>query len=169
MARVMMISDTHFGHENIPKFRQVFSSRLEHDEFLFNSIMDTVNKRDQLWILGDVCFTMEAFNNYIVPISKRVDRLKILLGNHDAERSGAPTVRDYLDNNIEVHGLVKYKKAWLSHAPMHESELRGKFNIHGHTHFATVNDPRYVNVCCEQVAYRPVNYQEILDHVKRVH
>ena len=157
----MIISDTHFGHANIAKFRDGFSSAEQHDEFLFNSIINSVTKRDLLWILGDVCFTMDSFK-YIKEIRKSVQSLKIILGNHDNERTTCPSISDYLDIDVEVHGLVKYKGAWLSHAPIHPVELRGKFNIHGHVHYQSVEDPRYVNVCCEVVDYKPVNYQDIL-------
>tara|TARA_R110000765_G_scaffold367491_2_gene457637 strand:- start:742 stop:972 length:231 start_codon:yes stop_codon:yes gene_type:complete len=65
---------------------------------------------------------------------------------------------DLIDN---IHGLVKYKGIWLSHAPIHESELRGKFNVYGHSHTASIDDDRYLCVSCEQVDYKPVNFQAI--------
>lgn len=46
----------------------------------------------------------------------------------------------------EVHGLLKYKEFWLSHAPLHPDELRGKNNVHGHVHTESVNDLQYLNV-----------------------
>lgn len=46
----------------------------------------------------------------------------------------------------EVHGLLKYKEFWLSHAPLHPDELRGKKNVHGHVHTESVNDLNYLNV-----------------------
>jgi calcineurin-like phosphoesterase family protein len=163
MARVMMISDTHFGHKAIAKYRKEFGSMEEHDTFLLDSILSSTTKRDVLWILGDVCFDTNVFNSHFLKIVKHVNRVKIIAGNHDFERSGTPSVQDYLNAGVEVYGMVKYKYAWLTHSPMHEVELRGKINIHGHVHYNTVNDSRYVNVCCEAVNYKPINYQQILE------
>lgn len=46
----------------------------------------------------------------------------------------------------EVHSLLKYKEFWLSHAPIHPEELRGKKNVHGHVHTESVSDLEYLNV-----------------------
>jgi calcineurin-like phosphoesterase family protein len=162
MSVVYLISDTHFGHKNIPKYRPEFSNVQEHDEFIFNSIMNTVTKRDTLWILGDIAFSMVAFNKYIVPIAEKVSVIRGCLGNHDNERLEAPSVRNYLDVGFDLYGLTKYKHAWISHAPIHPEELRGKINIHGHVHSHTISDDRYVNVSCEAINYKPISYQEII-------
>ena len=59
-------------------------------------------------------------------------------------------------------GLEKYKGAWLSHAPIHPAELRGKINIHGHVHYANVLDEtgkldnRYFNVSLENTGGCPI-------------
>lgn len=163
MSVVYLISDTHFGHRNIPKYRPEFSNVLEHDEFIFNRIMDTVTKRDTLWILGDIAFTMEAFNKYIVPIADRVSVIRGCLGNHDNERVEAPSIQTYLNAGFDLHGITKYKHAWISHAPIHPAELRGKVNIHGHVHGQSIMDPKYVNVSCEAVDYTPISYQSIME------
>jgi calcineurin-like phosphoesterase family protein len=167
MSNVYICSDTHFGHANIAKFRPQFSTAEEHDQFLFESIMNNVTKRDQLWILGDVCFTMEAFDKFIKPIAAKVQKLKIILGNHDVERTTAPTVQDYLNIDVGVHGMVKYKEVWLTHSPIHPDELRGKYNVHGHTHFHCVNDPRYLNVSMEQIGYIPQDLGQLKQMLRR--
>jgi calcineurin-like phosphoesterase family protein len=162
MSNVFFISDTHFGHNNICTHRPSFSNVNEHDEFIFNNIMETITKRDTLWILGDVCFTMETFKKYVVPISEKVSVLRICLGNHDNERISAPTVADYVGIGADIYGITKYKNAWVTHAPLHPDELRNKINIHGHVHGHTLKDNRYVNVSCEAVNYRPIKFSTII-------
>ncbi len=60
-----------------------------------------------------------------------------------------------------MQSLVKYKNFWLSHAPVHPGELSGKKNLHGHTHFELMGDPRYINVCVEY-AKSPVRLEDIM-------
>jgi calcineurin-like phosphoesterase family protein len=60
-----------------------------------------------------------------------------------------------------VAGIIKYKGFWLSHAPIHPEELRGKPNIHGHVHTNTLNDSRYFNASLENIGYKPVSIEEV--------
>ena len=66
-----------------------------------------------------------------------------------------------------MFGLYKYKEFWLSHAPIHPCELRGKRNIHGHVHQNHVmdehhkRDNRYINVCVENTDGAPVSLDKI--------
>lgn len=168
MSRVFFISDTHFGHRNICRYRPEFTSVEQHDEFVFDGIMNTVTKRDTLWICGDVCFNMSTFNKYIIPICERVSVLRIVLGNHDNERLEAPKIQDYVNLGVDIFGVTKYKNCWVSHAPIHTEELRGKHNIHGHVHRASINDGRYINVSCEAVDYKPIDFQCIQKRINNV-
>jgi len=63
-----------------------------------------------------------------------------MLGNHDKDH-----VFDYLEIFDNVIGPIKYKKHWLSHFPIHESELYNRPVIHGHTHSTGVENKMYVN------------------------
>ena len=84
---------------------------------------------------------------------------KILIcGNQDLDHH---TMKDLVEAYDEVYALKKYKEFWLSHAPIHPDELRGKVNIHGHTHYHNIADDRYVNVSMEQINYTPIELHEI--------
>lgn len=158
---VYVISDLHLGHTNCLKFRTEFRDIQEHDEFITENILKTCGKRDSLYILGDVCLDVSSFH-YVETIAERVEFLHIVLGNHDLERKNTPTIEDYIGICKGVYGMRKYKGTWLTHAPMHPSELRGKINIHGHIHDAVIDDDRYFNASCENVDYKPVNIVDIL-------
>ncbi len=159
---VYTISDTHFEHNNILKYRTQFTSIQEHDEFILDNILTVCGKRDSLYMLGDVALGKNSFR-FVQAIAERVEYLHIVLGNHCDERAGSPTARDYLTVCKNVYGIRRYKGAWLTHAPMHPDELRGKINVHGHVHGNTLADDRYVNVSCENVAYKPVNFADIFE------
>ena len=173
MSVVYLISDTHFGHKNICHYRKQFSSMEEHDQFIFKNILDTVKKRDVLWMLGD-CFFQEHTIEYAKAISKRVQHLNFIPGNHDSDNTERLELLKKMINMGLFHkvgSMFKIGGFWLTHPPIHPAELRGKPNIHGHVHFATVTeffspegkrpDPNYVNVCCENVDYKPINFQMI--------
>ena len=67
----------------------------------------------------------------------------------------------------EVEGMLRYKHAWLTHSPIHTDELRGKINIHGHTHFHCIDDTRYENVCMENIDYTPVEWFKLIEKRKK--
>lgn len=160
MSNVFFISDLHFGHRNILKFSPTRGGDTveEHDEWLLEQINSTVKKRDVLWLLGDLAFSREGLEK----VSKIHCQKHIILGNHDVY-----PVADYLKLGTLRPGLWKYKGFWLSHAPIHKDELRGKPNIHGHVHSQTIqsifpiDDPNYINVCVEPLNGKPINIEEI--------
>lgn len=161
MSRVLFISDTHFGHKNITRYRP-FETVEAHDQFVFKSIMDEVTKRDILWILGDICMNIDSLH-YVSEIKQAVAKFCICLGNHDKDKGSACynaglSVQCMAD---EVHGMSSRYGYWLSHAPIHPNELRGKKNIHGHDHGLSLKDENYINVCCEALDYKPVSLQKL--------
>ena len=139
---VYFTSDLHLGHKNIHKFRTWFNSEQEHQDYIVSCWKKTITKRDDVYVLGDACFTMEA-----IALVKDLPGTKHLIrGNHDE-----CDTQVYLTAFKNVYGLKKYKEFWLSHAPIHPQELRGKVNLHGHVHFHTVPDNNYFNCCMENV------------------
>lgn len=164
MANHWFTSDLHLGHKNIHNFRTMFSSAEEHHEVILDNILSKVTKRDKLTITGDVCFSEE----WIKRLADTNLNIQIVLGNHDTDRhTDLRHWAKYFDLSC-FHSLVKYKNYWLSHAPLHPDELRGKFNLHGHTHYSTIDDPRYLNLCLEQHDYYPIDLNQIREHFKNL-
>lgn len=153
-------SDPHFGHDNmVARYRTQFKSTKEHDETIIRNWNSVVSKRDKVYILGDI--TME--NRKFYHLLGRLNGLKIVVGgNHDKE-SDAKELLKYVD---KIVGVVKYKQYWLTHIPIHSSELRGKKNIHGHIHNRHIKrfgfkDRRYINVSMDVIDYTPVKIDEL--------
>lgn len=154
MSQVFFVGDLHFGHKNIHKFRKEFESESVHREMVMDNWQSKVTKRDKIYVLGDAAFTMDAIDSI-----NQLNGTKILIrGNHDNLNTDV-----YLKAFKEVEAIVRYKHTWLTHCPIHEQELRGKINIHGHVHSATVPDTRYENVCLENIDYYPISWNELLD------
>lgn len=154
------ISDLHLGHKNILGFspNRYGDSVYEHDEYQVSQICSTVGKRDILFILGDVAFQVERLE-----LLKSIKARMILIrGNHDQFDLGV--YRKYFE---DVQGFMKYKEFWLSHAPIHPEELRGKRNIHGHVHMMSIPDDRYINVCTDVLKDQcPISLEQIRASIK---
>ena len=157
MSQVFIISDPHFGHRTVLGFADGYRAKSlgvstieEHDELLCDLWTSTVHKRDLVLVLGDLGWTYNLMKG--LP-----GRKKALLGNHDKFHASK-----YLEVFEDIIGPVKYKRHWLSHFPIHESELFGKKVIHGHTHSAGINDSRYINVSVEMTRGYPISYQDIV-------
>lgn len=155
MANVWFISDIHAGHKNIHNFRKEFESEEQHYELVKRNYHKVVTKRDKVFFLGDIAFTQERLED----IGKWVGERKVLIaGNHCTDSISMKEIVKHFD---EVYSLKKYKEFWLSHAPIHPMELRGKLNVHGHMHYQKIDDGRYLNVCLEHTDYYPIDLNEV--------
>jgi len=167
MSKLLITSDLHLGHNNICKYREGFISAEEHHNIMFDSLASNVNKRDSLILLGDIAFNKEWLQKI-----KTINCKKKLLvcGNHDLEHG--IKMRDLVQVYDDIKALYSLKGVWLSHAPIHTQELRGRsHNVHGHLHDELVmngtglfqfKDDRYINVCVEHTDYRPVDLNELI-------
>jgi calcineurin-like phosphoesterase family protein len=140
VANVFFIGDTHFGHTNIHKFRECVTSEQNNREWIALWWNRRVTKRDLVWVLGDSAFTQEGLDFFKTLNGEK----RLVRGNHDNLKT-----EEYLKVFTTVEGLVRYKGFWLSHAPVHPLELRDKYNIHGHVHYQTIPDNRYLNCSAE--------------------
>ena len=155
MSNVWLTSDLHLGHKNIHKFRTQFESEEHHREVIKENYHKVVTKRDKVFFLGDVAFTQECLEDVGTWVA---ERKVLIVGNHCVQDIPMSEIVKHFD---EVYSLLKYKEYWLSHAPIHPNELRGKYNLHGHVHYASLDDPRYLNCCLENTDYAPIDLNEV--------
>ena len=154
MSRTWFTSDLHLGHVNIGKFRHCipdsFLVEAEGDSTLANSLwikhywMRNVRPNDTVYCLGDNAFTEEGIDLLAsLPGTK-----KMMGGNHD----DLP-VTSYMRAFDVIRGCQKLRnrRGWVSHFPIHSSELWSNFCNHGHTHFTEIDDWRYINMCCDNL------------------
>ena len=157
-------SDLHLGHRAICKYRDIFKTTKEHDEYILQE-MEKLGKRDILFILGDFLFDGPHYEEYIKRIRKMKCRIKLIMGNHDSlelykeinQKPQSP------EGSIEIQlPLFSYKNCWLSHAPIHPGELRNRdLCIHGHMHLEKLDDLRYFNVNIDVNDYKFVKFDDI--------
>lgn len=167
MSKHYFIADTHFGHSNIHlKFRKEFSSQEEHNETIHENIMTCGNKRDCIWLLGDIIFKESEFWR-ISAYAKKFQQVYLILGNHDAKSLPRYALQH---KNVCVMGVEQRWGLWFSHVPIPEYELYRGNSVHGHLHnkpimfdngVYTEQDGRYFCVSCEQVGYKPISLNNI--------
>lgn len=179
MVDKWFISDTHFFHANIlkfkndnndpnsPRIRACYSSVEEMHEDMVKKWNSVVKQGDKVYHLGDVTFCYDR------PFKELMSRLngskRLILGNHDKVKG--TVLLDYFDKLELWYGFhfkgEKKLNFTCSHIPVRLESLRdGNFNVHGHTHQNVLEDPHYINVCVEQIDYTPVHLDEILEVIR---
>lgn len=169
--QMWLISDTHFGHENLYGFtyqfegkeyrvRQEFSNAAEGDAAMIERWNEKVKPQDHIYHLGDL--TMRRGGDWATKLAfvkKLNGHKRLILGNHDHF-----DVKAYREAGFEkVLGYQVLSGAFLSHIPIHESSKgRFKLNIHGHTHRQPDIGPFYRNICVERTGYAPIALEEVL-------
>jgi len=156
MSRIFVISDLHLGHNNLAKHRG-FEDAESQDEYIVAQWNSVITKRDTVWVLGDI--TMEHHKHY--PKLNLLNGIKnIVGGNHDSPKH-TKRMMEYINKYC---GCFNYKGLILTHIPIHDSCLEGRFkkNIHGHIHEFNIHDDRYVNVSAEKLDYKPTLISKFL-------
>lgn len=164
MSKHYFIGDCHFSHSNIHlKFRKEFSSVEEHNETIHNNIMNTGNKSDCLWTLGDMFFK-ESELWRLSAYAKKFQHVYYVLGNHCISSAWRYAAQH---KNISIMGVQQRWGLWISHCPQHPDELYRGNSLHAHTHSKIILTPdgdvdtRYFSVSCEQVDYKPISLEQI--------
>jgi len=166
VADVFIISDTHFGHNNILEFLNEDGSKVRefrdvHDmnETMIERWNNTIGKQDIVYHLGDVYF---GNGHQVLP--RLNGRKHLIVGNHDNPKSG-----HLRKTFVEIMLWREFKEydCVMTHVPIHESGLyKRKFNLHGHVHNGKhrglIADKRYINCCVEVNDYTPRHIEDIL-------
>lgn len=182
---IWIISDTHFRHQNILKFRDSTTGKLvrgddfkdvdEMDEHMIERWNSVVKPGDIVYHLGDVVMGDHEWFKSNWPRLHGSKRL--IVGNHDDIKflaSGGFFAKVGMWRMFPEFGLM------LSHVPLHESSLlrlidkSGKYpedcetlvNIHGHTHQHGSPHGPYLSVCVELREYTPVHIEDLQKEAK---
>ncbi len=174
---IYLISDTHFGHENIIKYcNRPFKDAEEMNEVVINNINRLVNQQDDLYILGDFALVKDI--EKLTSLIKRINgKLHFIRGNHDRRLDKIAKVSDYeilerdryrfllvhrpyavRDLNLrEIHSVSKFPRewnGWIIHGHEHNNDLSTYPFING--------DAKTINVSVELTDYKPVSLEWIL-------
>jgi calcineurin-like phosphoesterase family protein len=178
---IWVISDTHFGQENILKFRDSdgnlirgsrFSSAAQMNECMLDNWNSVVKPGDRVYHLGDVM--MMPKDDFAKLWPKFNGSKRLIVGNHDDIpwlASGGFFKKVQMWRMMPEFGLL------LTHVPIHESGLRRGapddetapmlFNVMGHIHHNPAPKGPYRCVCVEQTNYTPVNIEVLAEEAKK--
>lgn len=173
MSKVFHIGCLHLGHDKTAIWRDFTDAEKYFEELKFQWNR-TVSKRDKVFIHGDV--TTEKSQYYYL-LDELLGSKTVLLGNHDKPQH----VQELLKHVDEVAAVIKYKKFWLTHMPVHPSELlRVRGNIHAHVHEKLIetstirhqgidivsgNNRGYFDVSAKRLNYQPLAF----DIIEKIH
>lgn len=170
-----LIGCLHFGHTAVARWRG-FNDEFEHDEYLIQQYNSVVDKKDLVYILGDI--TMEN-PEYYYQLDRLHGRKIVVLGNHDKPQH----VKQLLEYVETVAGMIDYKGFALTHCPIHPNEIHFyKGNIHAHIHHRnklddmfisnSYKDPqavqistagKYYNVDAYMVGFKPKTIEQLIN------
>ena len=156
------VSDLHIGHGAICKYRPFYHAS-HHHWYMMCALFLTADFRNVLLNHGDSVF-VDRYDDVLRNIYSMYEKVVEMGGNHCYEK--IPMKRKFFMDldNVELQAFYKKYNAWMSHAPVHTSELRARMNFHGHVHDDSIPDPMYINCCMESefMEYWPKNHQELL-------
>lgn len=161
MANVFIVSDTHFGHQNICKFTKGDGTKLrpwddvaDMDEFMVDAWNSVVRPSDKVYHLGDVVINRKALGI----VGRLNGKKRLIRGNHDIF-----STREYMQYFDEIYGVRVLADMILSHIPLHEQSVTQRFNcnVHGHLHSVDLPSVNHLCVCVERTDFRPIDLDEV--------
>ena len=159
---IFVISDTHFGHANILKFKdvndnplRVFESVEHMNETMVENWNRVVSDGDIVYHLGDV-----YFGKGHEVLDRLKGRKRLILGNHDNGK--CQNLHRHFQKILMWRMFPEYN-CLLTHVPVHVSSLyKTKYNLHGHVHRNSVPEERYINCCVEMLDFTPTPIESLV-------
>lgn len=171
MRNIWVISDTHFGHDNIIKYcNRPFANSFVMNEEMRENWNRVVKDGDIVYHLGDVYMGKQSDpENVRKFLSSLKGRKRLILGNHD---NGKDQILHHVFQKISMWRMFSEFGLLLTHVPVHESSLyRGVtgneesppklLNVHGHIHDKRSPSKDHKCVCVEQINYTPINIEDL--------
>lgn len=160
-----IVSDTHFGHNNIIRY---CNRPEDHDELMVANWNAAVSDGEDVLHLGDLIFRSSQSVSYIRHLNGRKFLIK---GNHDKQKDVW-----YEDQGFHIAPQKMFfnwngKQVLFTHRPEIEF-MDWSINIHGHIHnngyhveYDGVMDLArdYRNVSVEVMDYKPARLRDILE------
>ena len=174
--KTWLVSDTHFGHDNIYTFtdrrtgeliRPWASNAIDGDAIMVEIWNERVKPHDRVYHLGDVAQPRRGLK-----IMEQLNGRKILIrGNHDIFK-----LEDYAKYFDDIVGTHKLDNLVLTHYPIHPDEIPPWCPgiVHGHLHSNLIRteddspDSRYLNVCVEHTDKGPIEFDEVKAHFDKL-
>lgn len=164
MVDIWLISDTHFGHDNIIRYcGRPFDNAAHMTEAMVERWNAVVRPSHHVYHLGDVAVS-QAVLHAVMP--RLAGHKRLLLGNHD---NHAP-IADYARYFDKITLWRPLDFLILSHVPLPRDNFPGKtrVNVHGHIHEKRSPAGPYLNACVEHTDYAPVHLDDYLARARKI-
>lgn len=157
-----LISDTHFGHENLVKWGK---REKDFESKILEGLKTIKDDKYYLIHLGDVCMGRDDYYNTLFtktnPLSRMIGKI-LIKGNHDNKSNLWYYERGWDLACKQIRFNMFGKDIILSHRPVETKE--GEVNIHGHTHgndhregeYKEFYNERNIDISPEIVGYDPI-------------
>ena len=128
-----------------------------------------VAPQDKVYHLGDVGMRSSVLQSVLPRLN---GKKRLTLGNHDDQDVGF--YRKHFQKVMSWRHFTDDGFAMVcTHYPLHSSSFLHRYagrciNVHGHIHARTIDDPEYVNICVEQIAYTPVSYEWLMSRARKL-
>ena len=136
---IYLTADLHLGHANIIKLcDRPFSDVKRMDSALIAAINDRVSYDDELWVLGDFAYKLDA--GHICRLRERIvcPRVHLVRGNHDLRMTPGKMQKVFEFDGSYYDGLWSPagRRMVLCHYPIADwnTQGRGSYMLHGHIH-----------------------------------
>ena len=163
--RAWVFSDPHFDHEaTVSIFDRPFRNSRDGDAYLMEHWTRDVRDHDTVVCLGDV--TLGRPTHRLIDLLQRKPGRKLLVvGNHD--NTFLRDLRRAFDKVAACAHLPGEPDLLFTHVPLDEVPA-GCVNVHGHVHRRTSVDEERINVCVEQIGYRPIPVADVRRLARRM-
>lgn len=155
-----IISDTHFGHQNIIKY---CNRPEDHDWLMYLYWTSIVQEDDDILHLGDLCWHTTPADLKSLPGNKY-----LIKGNHDRKNNEWYENLDFTIMPKRVFFKYDERTILFTHYPEDRLDIYWDINIHGHIHnngwkIKEEGGRKYINVSVEVMNYTPTKLGEILN------
>lgn len=187
--KLFILSDTHFGHDNIIKYQQ---RPKNHEIIMLSEWVRAVTDDDQILHMGDVFLGRGGNPKRWSDVLARMPGEKFLIkGNHDEIdnelylKAGFTIVPEFIDRGVAFTHRPITNKFPVGSNVVPDKEMTGPridalrakqdeigwhTNIHGHIHANPHHqedgsyDPTktYINVCVEVMDYKPIHLGNLM-------
>lgn len=168
--RKFYTSDLHIDHKNIIRYsNRPYSNIGEMKNKIITNWNNTVNKHDSVYILGDTCFSVKAFEDVLTQLNGIIH---VMRGNHDFNAFMNANRHCKIDNVIfHTNDIMEIKdngrQVVLCHYPLFEWNgfYRNAYHCHGHTHSSIGLSfrERAFDVGVDARNYKPVLLDELIN------
>lgn len=145
--------------------RPGFDDTSHMHEFIVARHNERVSKSDKVYFLGDV--TMKYGEPFRLLMQRLNGKKRLILGNHDKLKG--TNLANFFEK-VVVWKTFGEEGFVCSHVPIRRESFPGRsthFNVHGHVHCKTLEEPAYINVSMEETDYCPVSIDEVVREMKK--